>query len=46
MKRGFKRLGWKLSGLGAGLHIADSRETTGSNPSRVNSDSTVIFWIN
>ena len=46
MKTGFKRLGGKLSGLGAGLHIPDWRETAGSNPSTANSDSTVIFWIN
>lgn len=37
--------GGKLSGLGAGLHIPDLIETADSNPSRVNSDAIVIFWI-
>lgn len=36
----------KLSGLGTGLHIPDLIETAGSNPSRVNLDSVVIFQIN
>ena len=38
--------GGKLRGLGAGLYISDLIETAGSNPIRVNSDSTGIFWIN